>query len=67
VSSTVARDFRSTPIDGHHQTGPVGPVRAINGSRRLPAAQASFRASMSARNARSSLRATLSTERSIFR
>jgi len=24
--------FRSSPINGHHQTGPVGPVRANNGS-----------------------------------
>jgi hypothetical protein len=23
--------FRSTPNNGHHQTGPVGPVRAISG------------------------------------
>jgi len=27
-----ASHFRSTPINGHHQTGPIGPVRANIGS-----------------------------------
>ena len=28
VLTTPQRDFRSTPINGHQQTGPTGPVRA---------------------------------------
>jgi hypothetical protein len=30
VLTAPNRDFRVTPSNGHHQVGPVGPVRAIN-------------------------------------
>jgi hypothetical protein len=31
VMTAPKRYFRSTPNNGHHQTGPLGPVRAMNG------------------------------------
>jgi hypothetical protein len=34
VLAALKCEFRSTPINGHHQTGPVGPVRARLGSGR---------------------------------
>jgi hypothetical protein len=37
VLAALKCDFRSTPINGHHQTGPVGPVRARARSRCAPA------------------------------
>ena len=36
VLTTPKRHFRFAPINGHHQTGPVGPVRATNGSDPVP-------------------------------
>jgi hypothetical protein len=33
VLTAPKHHFRSTPINGHRQTCPVGPVRAMNGSR----------------------------------
>jgi hypothetical protein len=32
VLKAPKRHFRFAPINGHHQTGPVGPVRVNNGS-----------------------------------
>src|ERR1035437_7782826 len=32
VLTAPKRHFRFAPINGHHQTGPVGPVRATSGS-----------------------------------
>jgi hypothetical protein len=32
VLAALKYDFRSTPINGHHQTGPAGPVRANSGN-----------------------------------
>ena len=29
-------DFRSAPVNGHHQIGSVGPFRAITGNPRIP-------------------------------
>jgi hypothetical protein len=47
VVLTVASTFRSTPINGHQQAGPVGPVRAMSRycvGRRLPGCQHDGRA-----------------------
>jgi len=30
VPAVLKCDFRSTPVNGHHQTGPLGPVRATS-------------------------------------
>jgi hypothetical protein len=45
VGLMLRRHFRSTPINGHRQTGPVGPVRAMSGSERTYSITSSARAS----------------------